>query len=157
MNRITFSLSLATLLIVVVGCSTSGAEGPPEIRYGQTECAHCGMIVSQERFASAIRASIDGQDQELIYDDLRCMVLNDRLQKLPPQSRRYVHDADTSAWLKAEEARFIRDPETHTPMGSGLLAFAPTSPRATGGVGYEQIETLLKKSTSTTRGAADIE
>jgi len=135
----------AVVPIMLIGCTQTVSDGPPEVRYGQTECAHCGMIVSEARFASAICASLEGEARELVYDDIRCMVLNERHVKMPTDARRYVHDFETSKWLKAEEARFIRDPQTMTPMGSGLLAFAPDSPRAVDGVPYSQIESLLKR------------
>lgn len=136
--------SIVVLLIALSGCAQPRPEGPPQIRYGQAECAHCGMIVSDDRYASAICVTIDREYRELVYDDIRCMYLNDRKEKLPADARRYVHDAETRAWLKVDEARFIRDPETQTPMGSGILAFAATSPRATNGVTYDQIDTLSK-------------
>jgi len=131
--------------IVLMGCAKTVSDGPPEIRYGQTECAHCGMIVSEARFTSAICAAIENEPRELIYDDIRCMVLYERNAKLGSDARRWVHDFESNHWMKAEEARFIRDPETMTPMGSGLLAFSPNSSRAVNGVRYSEIESLLNR------------
>jgi len=148
-------IQLAALLLTLPGCTQPRPEGPPEIRYGQAECAHCGMIVTDDRYASAIRATIENEHRDFFYDDLKCMYLNDRREKLPAEARRYVHDAETRAWLSIDQARFILDPEVQTPMGSGILAFATSSPRAAGGVTYDKIDTLTKRPASSTTDDPD--
>ena len=51
---------LAAGLILASGCGRRSDTGPPELHYGQDVCAACNMIVSEERFAAAVVARIDG-------------------------------------------------------------------------------------------------
>lgn len=143
---------LIPIVVIIAGCERTGPVGPPEVRYGQAECAHCGMIVSEERHAAAIVASMDGEQIDLIFDDLGCMIGYEADTKLPADARRYVHDFETRRWLSSDEARFLRDPEVHTPMGSSLIAFDAGTARAAGGLTYAEVGSI-RRSTATSATA----
>lgn len=117
------------VLLLASSCAKQADDGPPTIAYGRDECAHCGMLVSDERFAAASRAIIDGQQTTLAFDDIGDLFA---WEKKHPQTRivsRWVHDVQTRAWINAENATFVRDDEQQTPMSSGLMAFSDR-PRA---------------------------
>lgn len=116
--------------VLMIGCGGEVIEGPPQVKYGHAECAGCGMIVSSERYASALVLPKGNEDRERIFDDINCMIEYETQHTLPERTRRYVHDAQSQQWLDAEAAAFIRNPDVHTPMGSGLQAFAQTTPAA---------------------------
>ncbi|MFT3788362.1 MAG: nitrous oxide reductase accessory protein NosL [Tepidisphaeraceae bacterium] len=118
-------LLIATLL---VGCTPAPREGPPTIDLGKSECAHCGMIVSEERYAAGMAgAKVDDETKDLLFDDIGCMVKYTRAHgDVAKSARLYVHDADSKAWVEANAARFTRDPSTHTPMGSGIIGHDST-------------------------------
>jgi copper chaperone NosL len=122
----------ATLFIA--GCGEQLADGPPAVRYGQDECAHCGMIVTDERHAAAITTVAgDGTSDYLAFDDIGDLIDYEREHPELKVHRRYVHDLKSKSWVEASAATIVHSPELHTPMGSGLAAFA-TPAAASGGI-----------------------
>lgn len=130
-------LTLAAVMLAA-GCSEDRGNGPPAIKYGHAECAGCGMIVSSERYASAIVLPAPSEPRDLVFDDISCMLEYETAHDIDRAALRFVHDADSLQWLPAKDATFVRNPEVHTPMGSGLQAFArpPTTMPAKS---YEQL------------------
>jgi len=121
---------LALLALAFCGCQREPADGPPKIAYGRDECVHCGMIVSEERHAAALRAVIDGQVRDIAFDDIGDMLAWEREQTPAVEvKRRFVHDFETRQWLDAASAYYVISETIHTPMGSGIIAFA-TEPAA---------------------------
>ncbi len=102
----------------VAACSAPPAAGPPEIAYGEVECGHCRMIVSEEKYAAAVEA-VGGE--RAVFDDLGCLLNWVRDRDLET-STVWVHDVGDSSWLEAKRAVFARDPSRITPMGSGWTA-----------------------------------
>ncbi len=129
------ALVIAIFLIIALasGCSRKPNDGPPQVRYGQDECALCGMIVNDARHAAALRAVVDGEQRDLLFDDVGDMIEYEQANPSTTAIRRYVHDFETRRWVDAAQARFVQDATVHTPMGSGILAFADdTRARARG-------------------------
>ena len=112
------------MLVLIAGCSQRAADGPPLVRYGTDECADCGMILSDERFAAALRVITNGESRDLLFDDIGDMLEYERANPTAQVSRRFVHDFDTRQWIDPAAAHFIKSDELHTPMGSGIAAFA---------------------------------
>jgi copper chaperone NosL len=111
-------LAVAAALALSACARSSG--GPPEIHYGRDACARCGMIVSEERFASAY---VGADGETVAFDDLgEFLALASRDPALAAKS--YVHDARDGRWLRAAEAVFVKVPGLATPMGSGYAAFS---------------------------------
>jgi copper chaperone NosL len=102
------------------GCRADTAiDTPPDIRYGEDVCAQCRMIISERRFAAAY---VTAQGVTRRFDDLGGLVLYHR-QHAEDVAVFWVHDYDSRAWLKAEQAFFVLSPTFHTPMGHGIVAF----------------------------------
>jgi copper chaperone NosL len=114
------SLFIATLLL---GCSGRAEDGPPHVRWGQDECAHCGMIVTDERFAAALRVVTEGEQRDLAFDDIGDMIAYEREHNTLDIRKRFVKDFETKQWTDASSAAFVQNDQTHTPMGSGIIAF----------------------------------
>ncbi len=117
-------LLIALALVALTGCGRSERDGPPTIRYGIDACAHCGMIISDARYAAATIALVDGEQRALLFDDI-----GDQLDYAADHAeikpiRRYVHDHQTRDWVSADAAQYVHAPSLHTPMGSGIAAFA---------------------------------
>lgn len=115
-------LCCVILLSIFAGCSEKLVEGPPAVKYGQAECAECGMILNEERFASAaLIESTEGRTY-LLFDDIgdQLVYLKKRSPKVIQQ---FVHDVNTREWIDAEKAYFLKNESFHTPMGSGIIAF----------------------------------
>lgn len=111
-------LALASALAFSACARSSG--GPPSIRYGRDACARCGMIVSEERFASGY-VGVDGET--VAFDDLGELLA--AVSENPAlAAKSYVHDARDGRWLRASEAVFAKLSGLATPMGSGYAAFS---------------------------------
>jgi hypothetical protein len=85
------------------------------------------MLISEDRCSSALLIERDGHREYLNYDDLGCM-LDDEQEGLERSMviDRFVRDYGTRAWVCADDATFLftEDQSVHTPMGSGMVAFA---------------------------------
>lgn len=116
---------LLLALLVTASLSLSCGRGPdlsrpPEIRYGEDVCDQCRMIISEARFAAAyVTAAGDTRRFDDIGDMLAYM--GDRHEDV---AAIWVHDYETEAWLRAEEAHYVVSEHVHTPMGHGIVAFA---------------------------------
>ena len=111
-------IALAVLLSLSA-CARSGG-GLPEIRYGRDVCARCGMIITEERFASGY---VDSAGETVAFDDLGELLA--AVAKNPGLTAgSFVHDTQDGRWLRASDAVFVKLPGLATPMGSGYAAFA---------------------------------
>jgi len=113
----------AAAALLAAGCSRGPSDGPPTVHFGQDVCAACTMIVSEQRFASAIVPD-DGRGDPLVFDDLGCLFAWEERNPEVPVFARWVHDHDGPDWVRAEAAWYVRSPEIRSPMGSGVAAFA---------------------------------
>jgi copper chaperone NosL len=129
MTRFCFLLSAAALL-AVPACTPDERSGPPAIRYGLEECAECGMIISDERFAAAILVADDAGGHYLLFDDTGDLLEYERTHPGLPVRERFVHDAGTKAWVDARSAWYVLAESVQTPMGTGILAYADHAPAA---------------------------
>jgi copper chaperone NosL len=111
--------------LVLVGCQQKQSIQPPPVQVGQTECADCGMAVSDERYAAAmIVATPDGEETPRVFDDIGCMLEYQRGHKDEKVLASYVKDFNTRQWLDADKASYARDASVHSPMGYGIVAAA---------------------------------
>ncbi|HET6574401.1 MAG TPA: nitrous oxide reductase accessory protein NosL [Fimbriiglobus sp.] len=107
---------LAALTVAAFGC---GGDGPPNVRYGQEECAHCRMIVNDDRFAAAVTTGGEAHK----FDEVGCLIdyLADHSDA---GTRLWVRGYRSETWLDARAAYFAHGPKLQTPMGAGLAAAA---------------------------------
>ena len=131
MIRRLFSLIVCAVPLLAGGCKPSNeAIAPPQVRYGQIDCAECGMGVSDERYVAAlIVRTADGEQTAKVFEDIGCMIGYEREHADVTILARYVKDFENHNWLTAEKASFVRDDQIHSPMGFGVLA-ADSSERA---------------------------
>lgn len=113
-------LGLLCVSSVLMGCrSATDVDTPPDIRYGEDVCDQCRMIISDKRFAAAY---VTSQGETRRFDDIGDLVLYHRTHA-EEVAVFWVHDYDSRAWLRAEQALFVTGPAIHTPMGHGIVAF----------------------------------
>lgn len=112
----------AVWLALAVGCGRSDDRSPPQVAYGQTECEHCKMIVSDEPFAAAACVRGDDGVRKIAFDDVGCLL--DYLKEKPDPApvAMYVHDFKTLRWMPAAQATYVRSDKLQTPMASNLAA-----------------------------------
>ena len=111
----------ALLPFALVGCGGKGASGsePPSIKLGRDTCDRCGMIISEERFASGI---VDEKGNALTFDDPGEMIAT--LQDEGLNGRRvWVHGYPSMKWIDAKNAVYVVAKEAQTPMGTGVVPF----------------------------------
>jgi copper chaperone NosL len=116
-------LILLLLAMVASACGSSApAEiGPPEIVLGEDRCVECGMIISDLRFAAA---AVTPEGASLLFDDIGDMLRYRTRAELPEGTVYFVHDYDSREWLEADSAFYVQSNRIHSPMGSGVAAFA---------------------------------
>jgi copper chaperone NosL len=115
-------LGLVAAFLVPAGCED---DGPPTVRYGQEGCAHCRMIVNDDRFAAAL---VTPAGDALKFDEVCCLV--DYLAANPNAAKaEWVRGYRSGQWHDPRQALFVHGPRLQTPMGSGLAA-VPTREQA---------------------------
>ena len=110
-------------VVVIQGCGSSAVDGPPEIRYGDSICIECGMIISDERFATSTIIVGDRGDEPLLFDDFNCQMIFESKQTDLTIVDRWSHDHGSLEWLHTSEAWFVRSDQLSTPMASHLALF----------------------------------
>lgn len=120
-RRPTFGLVALLVGLLLMGCG----DGPRSVQVGAEECAHCRMLVSENRFASQL---VTDRGRSYVFDSIECMaeflqeeaqVSRDRVRSL------WVTEFDApGTWLGVEEAVFLRSEGLRSPMGLNLSAHA---------------------------------
>ena len=108
---------------LISSCSSApDFSQPPEIHYGEDACERCYMIINEARYAAAYMTS-DGESR--LFDDIGGMLAHyeDTAEDVAVF---WVHDFETEAWLKADQAYFVESDHL-TPMGYGIVAFVDES------------------------------
>lgn len=100
----------------IVGC---GGERPPDVRFGEEACAHCRMIINDDRFAAA---RILESGEALKFDDVGCLVDHLADDHGEVVARNWVLGYQSGQWLDAERAHYVYGPQLQTPMAYGLAA-----------------------------------
>ena len=99
----------------------------PEIQLGIHNCSHCGMMISDIRFASVIVINEKKKGSHVhFYDDHGCL-LRDIKSFGDVEFKGRVHDIQTAQAVPLKEARFVKT-DQQTPMGSGWVTYAPLGP-----------------------------
>ncbi|MCC7362131.1 MAG: nitrous oxide reductase accessory protein NosL [Anaerolineales bacterium] len=123
--NIKLAAALLAAGLVLAACAAQTTEvSAPEIAYGQDLCETCGMLIDQPQLAAA---SIDTAGQAHKFDEIGDMILFHAEHPTIQPKAWFVHDYETEAWLRAEDAYFVYHPNHLTTMGHGLLAFATES------------------------------
>lgn len=121
-----FQMIFVVLLagVVLSGCRLEVDGGPPEIRYGDSLCAYCGMIISDARFATATILMGDRGHEPYVFDDFNCQKTFDLNHAEDQVVDRWCHDYESSSWIQMENAWFVQSDQLRTPMASNLASFA---------------------------------
>lgn len=85
------------LLVLAVACTAGGPRDPV---WGKQTCKHCGMLVSEARYAGQLLTT---QNERLYFDDIGCLVeYVDR--ERGAASKLWVYAE--GGWVEAESARY---------------------------------------------------
>lgn len=113
------------LALGLTACAPGQAEiAPPEIAYGETQCANCSMIISDVRFASGYAREVaPGRYESLPFDDIGDMLAHAASRPDDAIVAWYVHDYQDESWLDATQATYVVSKQIASPMGHGIAAF----------------------------------
>jgi copper chaperone NosL len=84
------------------------------------------MAVSEPRFAAQLVAP---GEEPLFFDDIGCLRGALAARAPLPGAVAFVADHRTAAWVRADGATYVLQPDVETPMGSHLLAHADAGSR----------------------------
>lgn len=113
------------LMLLVVGCREPEVTGPPELRLGKDMCVHCGMLINDARYAAAALVRENGRAKAVLFDDIGDLVDYIAANPAAKFEGKWVSDSVSRNWIDATTAQYVHVPGLHTPMGSGLVAYAP--------------------------------
>lgn len=118
------ALARAALALALALSLAACSRGPKAIRYGQDECAECKMTLVDHHYGAEL---ITAKGKVHTFDDLNCLL---NFQRHAAKSAGSAADLVVVAFnrsgvfLPVEQAFLLRHDRLHTPMGSGLAAFA---------------------------------
>jgi copper chaperone NosL len=119
-------LALSCLVGPVLACD-SGPPRPAELDAKHDACAHCRMVVSDQRFAAQLVAP---SEEPRFFDDIGCLRAHlAEASGLPRGAVAYVADHRTKTWVRAATAVYSRDKNLDTPMSSHIIAHADAASR----------------------------
>lgn len=121
-NRI-IGFVFAFILTTLAGCGSELEDGPPMVRLGDSLCAECGMIISDERFTTATIIVGDRGNEPKLFDDFNCQMIFESKYTQFTVVDRWCHDHGSSEWIQMDDAWFVKSDQLHTPMASGIAAF----------------------------------
>lgn len=114
-------LTVTGLSLALGACSSASAE-PFEINWGETECEVCKMKVMDEQFAAE---AIMDNEKGYAFDDVGCLMRDwYPEQKEDEIAAMYVKDYNTKDWIELDEASFVYDKQSKTPMAYNIVSFA---------------------------------
>ena len=108
---------------ILTGCGSETNDGPPSVRYGDSLCVECGMIISDERFTTATIIEGDRGNEPLLFDDFNCQMIFESKHTELTIVHRWSHDHGSSEWIHMADAWFVKSDQLHTPMASNIASF----------------------------------
>lgn len=119
MKRFSSILYLTVFMLILSACS----QKPAEIHYGNDECVHCKMMITDNQFATQL---VTEKGKAYKFDSIECMAVYHRMNSQQLEGvALWVSDYNNpGTWLKAEEAQYVKSDVVNSPMGESLLAFA---------------------------------
>ncbi len=123
MNNFRYSIMLILGLALSLGVQACGSDGPKPINYGQDQCAHCKMTVSDARFGGQL-ATTKGRAYH--FDDVQCMVAFVKAGSVAREdvAKYYLPDyANENNLLPAEGLLLLKSESLKSPMRGDVAAF----------------------------------
>ena len=102
--------------MVAVACGARSAT-PPEIVIDRTACQHCGMLISDRRYAAAVRTA----ESDRLFDDIGCLI-NALKGRAADGATFWFNDATSAEWITGTPV-FVVSAAFRTPMSGGIQAY----------------------------------
>lgn len=120
--RVLTGAFLSALVVTGAGCSPE----PEPIVYGEDLCAHCRMVIADERYGAEL---VTTRGRVFRFDSIECMA-DYALHSVDAAA---VHSlwvtpyATPGQLISVDDAIFLHSPQLNSPMGANLTAFAAAS------------------------------
>lgn len=110
-------IQLVALCMLITACS----QEPVKIHYGSEECAHCRMMITDDRFAAQI---ITKKEKAIKFDAVECLAAYQAENEKDQEGAVYWFSnyENSGDWIKFENAVFIKSEVVKSPMGASLLS-----------------------------------
>jgi nitrous oxide reductase accessory protein NosL len=118
-------IAWASLAVAAALACSEPTTGPARIVWGRHACDHCGMAISEPRYAAQIRS---GPHEVARFDDFGCALLWLEAHGRGRARGFFVMDETGEHWLDARTASFVSG--QRTPMAYGWAAVARGAPGA---------------------------
>jgi len=107
-------------MFTISACST----GPEPIRYGQDECTHCKMTLTDKRFGAEI---VTRKGKVFKFDDLNCLVSYLKSGAVAKDQIAQVVAVDfknSNVFIEVEQAFFLHNEAIKSPMRGDVASFS---------------------------------
>lgn len=123
MIKYTTIILAIVLVFTLPACRRADQSGPPTVLLGDSICSECGMIISDERFATS--TVIDGERGvvALLFDDFNCQINFEHKHPELTIVARWSRDYSGLQWINTESGWFASSPQIRSPMASGMAFF----------------------------------
>ena len=114
-------LKYITLLIAMT-LLTACSQQPDRIHYGSDECAHCKMMITDNRFAAQL---VTETGKAYKFDAIECLAEYTGANKSELESAKFwiSNFYEPGTWIEADKAFIVKSEVIKSPMGESLLAF----------------------------------
>ncbi|MDQ7013496.1 MAG: nitrous oxide reductase accessory protein NosL [Planctomycetota bacterium] len=110
------------IVMIPAGCGEQAADGPPTVRLGDSLCAECNMIISDDRFVTSTLVDGPRGPESRLFDDYICQANYESKHTDLRVFARWSHDYATREWIDTAEAFFVMSVELRAPMASHAAA-----------------------------------
>lgn len=111
------------LIVIAIMLLGACSYEPQDIRFGEAECAHCSMIISDPEFAAQM---VTDKGRHFSFDAIECMAAYTLEEPYEPAEAKKLWAPefdDPDNWLLAEEATFLQSDDLPSPMGLHFSAY----------------------------------
>ncbi|OKL42036.1 nitrous oxide reductase accessory protein NosL [Pontibacter flavimaris] len=118
MKLLVSSVSLLFILVILAGCSVE----PKPIPYGEANCAHCNMTVSDNRYGAEL---VNENGKPYFFDSAECLAAYVAEQPEVGDKAAYLLVTDFTnpgELVDAHSAHFLQSEALPSPMGMNLTA-----------------------------------
>ncbi|MBW7886843.1 MAG: nitrous oxide reductase accessory protein NosL [Bacteroidetes bacterium] len=112
-----FAFSISILLLA--GCSTH----PSPIQYGQDECEHCRMLITDNRYGAEI---VTDKGKVLKFDSIECLIKYALAKSIIADGKQKFFVTDflkPETFTNPQSAFYIQNENFRSPMGLNVSAF----------------------------------
>ncbi len=121
MKKFKFSLfAVLVFAMMLVGCTAKKEVAAQPLDEAVDTCAKCHMAVKNTGYAAQY---ITEDSKSVKFDDIGCMEKYSNEHTDVKIAGKFIQDVNSKEWLKYEEASYVFDLDTPSPMGYGVHAF----------------------------------